>query len=282
LPETLWQVDGKAEMMDSFRPLILFTLSLLAFNGHASAKKTTVDEQADNTAQTFELTTIAVVRDAPQGRIVDIWNPQTRFTSNVAEGDWVRVTGHFPEDEWQPSPRPLWIDRNYVHHFKPKKPAPKRSNRPDGIVRYIEVDKNNFELRVIEEKDADRAVIFKTVVALGMDRCLPKTKGGRCYYTEPGEYHVRWKIHDPKGIEWCIPKSMEKEYAAAIDRGERCYRGAIGNYALNIGKTYAIHGTSNPRSLGKRVSHGCVRTANNAIEKLYTLMDVGDKVYIVE
>jgi len=267
--------------MVTLRTPVLLFLALLTSSVCASVNKKTDDEQSGETANTYELTTIAVVRDAPEGRIVDIWDPQTRFTSNVADGDWVRVTGYFPNDEWKPYPRPLWIDSNYIHSFKPK-PAPKRSNHTDGTVRYIEIDKENFELRVIEKRDEDKSVIFKTDVALGMDRCLPKSKGGRCYFTEPGEYAVRWKIHDPKGIEWCIPKSMEKEYSKAIKRGERCYRGAIGQYALNIGGSYAIHGTSNPNSIGKRVSHGCVRTANKAMRKLYKLMDVGDKVYIVE
>lgn len=146
----------------------------------------------------------------------------------------------------------------------------------------MQIDKSTFELEVIEERNENKEVIFKTTVALGMDRCLPEEKGGRCYYTDPGEYHVRWKVHDPQGIEWCIPKSMEKEYASAIARGKRCFRGALGNHALNIGKTYAIHGTSNPSSLGKRVSHGCIRTANEAVKKLYSLMEEGDKVYIIE
>lgn len=255
---------------------------LALFSLHAQASVITAENgDHPSTAQTYTLTTISVVRDAPDGRIVDIWNSDTRFTSNVADGKWIRVTGHFPGDKWQPNARPMWIDSHYVSTFKPKS-RPPLSSRPPGIVRYIEVDKNNFELRVVEEKEKQKEIIFKTVVALGMDRCLPKAKGGRCYYTEPGEYQVRWKVHDPKGIEWCIPESMEKEYAADIKRGERCFRGAIGSYALNIGKTYAIHGTSNQGSLGKKVSHGCVRTANSDMEKLYKLMDVGDKVFIVE
>jgi hypothetical protein len=271
--------------MDTFRPTLFLIFTLLAINAHASVGKAAKNESADNEATTYELATIAVVRDAPEGQIVDIWDPETRFTSNVADGNWVRITGYFPNHAWQPNPRSLWIDRSYIRGFTPKprpKSAPKRSKRPNGVIRYIEVDKNNFELRVIEQKDDDKEVIFKTIVALGMDRCLPKSKGGRCYYTEAGEYNVRWKVHDPQGIKWCIPKSMEKEYASSIARGERCYRGPLGKYALNIGKTYAIHGTNNNKSLGKRVSHGCVRTANNDIKKLYRMMDVGDKVYIVE
>ena len=266
--------------MEQLRPLLITVFALFYLDAQASVNNVK-NPDPDAVAQTYTLNTIAVVRDAPDGRIVDIWNADTRFTSNVADGKWIRVTGYFPENEWQPSSTSLWINRHYVSSFKPRISSP-RSTRPAGIVRYIEVDKNTFELRVVEEKDENKAVIFKTKVGLGMDRCLPKEKGGRCYYTEPGEYQVRWKIHDPEGIEWCIPENMEKEYAKAIKRGERCYRGAIGTYALNIGKSYAIHGTSNPKSLGKKVSHGCVRTANRAMKKLYKLMDVGDKIFIVE
>jgi len=265
--------------MERLHPLLFMLLALLSPQSHASG--TTRENAQGAPAQTFTLSTIAVVRDAPEGRIVDVWNSDTRFTSTVADGKWIRVTGYFPEKEWQPSSRPLWIDSNYVTAFRPQT-APPRVTRPDGISRYIEVDKNSFELRVIEEKEREKSVIFKTVVALGMDRCLPQEKGGRCYYTEPGEYQVRWKVHDPEGIEWCIPKSMEQEYAGSIARGKRCFRGAIGKHALNIGKTYAIHGTSNPGSLGRKVSHGCIRTANSDMEKLFRLTEVGDKVFIVE
>lgn len=258
--------------------LLLLLLVLLPIPSLASVSGGN-DRDNGSPALTYRLTTISVVRDKPNGRIVDIWNGETLFTSNVAEGDWIRVTGTFPGDSWQPSARPLWINKHYVETFTPKY----RDETPDvhpGVTRYVEVDKSSFLLKVVEKKNDIKKVIFKTRVALGMDRCLPKSKGGRCYYTEPGEYHVRWKVHDPEGIQWCIPKSMEKEYSSAIARGKRCFRGAIGTHALNIGKTYAIHGTSNPASIGKRVSHGCIRTANKAIAKLYKLLDVGDKVYI--
>jgi hypothetical protein len=265
--------------MEYLRTLLALLLLGIPLQLHASVSGQKEPGQ-DSSAQTYTLTTIAVLRNAPEGRIVDIWNSDTRFTSNVADGKWIRVTGYFPDNQWQPNSRPLWIDSHYVSSFQPK--ISPRSTRPAGIIRYIEVDKDSFELKVIEERKGRKSVIFKTVVGLGMDRCLPKAKGGRCYYTEPGEYQVRWKVHDPEGIEWCIPESMEQEYRKALARGERCYRGAIGSYALNIGKSYAIHGTSNPRSLGKKISHGCIRTANSDMKRLYSLMDVGDKVFIVD
>ncbi|MCW8982585.1 MAG: L,D-transpeptidase, partial [Gammaproteobacteria bacterium] len=144
--------------------------------------------------------------------------------------------------------------------------------------------KSDFTLKVFETKKGsdEEEIVYTTKVALGMDRCMPKEKGGKCYFTDPGEYQIRWKIYDPLGIEWCIPKSMEKEFKSDIEAGNRCFRGSIGDYALNIGKTYAIHGTANPASIGTKASHGCVRTANTDMQRIFNMMDVGDKVYIRE
>ena len=270
------------DITDKMLAMLKKHLLLLPLLFATAAQASVSESPASDKAKTYQLKTIAVVRSAPEGQIVDVWNSNTLFTSNETNGDWVRVTGHFPDgNTWQPSSHSAWVNRHYITGVK-RKPKAKRSNRPDGSIRYIEIDKSDFELRVVEKQNEEQKVLLKTTVAVGMDRCLSKEKGGRCYYTEPGEYNVRWKVYDPKGIEWCIPKNMEKEYASDIAAGKRCFRGAIGSHALNIGKTYAIHGTSNPSSLGKKVSHGCVRAANQKIAKIYDLMDVGDKVYIVE
>jgi lipoprotein-anchoring transpeptidase ErfK/SrfK len=43
-------------------------------------------------------------------------------------------------------------------------------------------------------------------------------------------------------------------------------------------KGYGIHGTSNPRSIGRRASHGCIRLRNADVEELYGLVAAGDQV----
>ncbi len=41
---------------------------------------------------------------------------------------------------------------------------------------------------------------------------------------------------------------------------------------------YGIHGTTNPRSIGRPASHGCIRMRNSDVEELFGLVAVGDPV----
>jgi lipoprotein-anchoring transpeptidase ErfK/SrfK len=45
-------------------------------------------------------------------------------------------------------------------------------------------------------------------------------------------------------------------------------------------KGYGIHGTNQPRSIGKAASHGCIRLSNHDIVELFPLLAVGDTVEI--
>jgi lipoprotein-anchoring transpeptidase ErfK/SrfK len=45
---------------------------------------------------------------------------------------------------------------------------------------------------------------------------------------------------------------------------------------------YGIHGTTDPQSLGKQVTQGCVRMSNPEVEELYTYIPVGTEVTIVD
>jgi len=43
-------------------------------------------------------------------------------------------------------------------------------------------------------------------------------------------------------------------------------------------KGYGIHGTNAPGSIGRNVSHGCIRMRNRDVEQLFELVKVGDVV----
>jgi len=254
---------------------LVFLVVLLISNLIASTKQL---KQQEIEPGVFRIVEDAIIY-SKKGKIADVFFKGKVFTSYQKKGDMIRISGTFPKKgKWKGVKKELWVKKEKIK----KLIRPKFIYRPKGIKRYIVINKSKFELKVIEEKKGKKRVIFKTKVATGIDSCLPKEEGGRCYYTETGTYKVRWKVFDPKGIKWCIPKFMEKEkkYQEDIKRGKRCFRGSIGKYALNIGKSYAIHGTSNPASIGTKASHGCIRTRNSDIEKIFGLMKEGDKVII--
>jgi hypothetical protein len=65
-----------------------------------------------------------------------------------------------------------------------------------------------------------------------------------------------------------------------LGTNQRQYKGVLGTRRLNLGNGYALHGTNQPDSIGRSVSHGCIRLRNEDIEKLYEMVPVGTPVYI--
>lgn len=61
---------------------------------------------------------------------------------------------------------------------------------------------------------------------------------------------------------------------------QRKFGGVLGTHRLNLGDGYAIHGTDKPESIGRSVSHGCVRLMNADIAKLYAIVPLGTPVFI--
>lgn len=57
----------------------------------------------------------------------------------------------------------------------------------------------------------------------------------------------------------------------------------LGHHALDLEwPTYVIHGTNEPQSIGGAVTNGCIRLADDAIERLYQIAPVGTVVEIVD
>lgn len=54
----------------------------------------------------------------------------------------------------------------------------------------------------------------------------------------------------------------------------------LGNYKLEMGDAYLIHGTPERYTIGEAVSHGCVRMYNEDVSRLYELVPVGTGIYI--
>jgi hypothetical protein len=103
----------------------------------------------------------------------------------------------------------------------------------------------------------------------------------------------QWIFHTPRGMFQILGKReypvWKKPDWAFIEEGlpvpspnapERFEYGVLGEYALELGDGYLIHGTLYKRMLGMPVTHGCVRLGDEDLRIVYKNLQIGSKVFI--
>ncbi len=84
---------------------------------------------------------------------------------------------------------------------------------------------------------------------------------------------------------WTPPEAMRAREARKGRILPVSMKGGINNplgaRAMYLGSTiYRIHGTNQPASIGKAMSSGCIRMANEDVEHLYANVTIGTKVIV--
>ena len=128
----------------------------------------------------------------------------------------------------------------------------------------------------------DGELIRKSAVATGSDKVLKKGRRVWWFRTPRGKYSVVRKIKDPV---WTKPDWAFVEEGKPIpppDSPLRKEKGTMGKYALDLGERVMLHGTNDPKSIGRRVSHGCMRLPNDMLKLLWNEIEVGTEVYIYD
>lgn len=100
------------------------------------------------------------------------------------------------------------------------------------------------------------------------------------FKTPKGKFRILNKQIDPvwKKPDWAfVEEGLPIPSANADSRFEY---GVLGDYAMEIGDGYMIHGTIWKRFLGMPVTHGCVRLNDEDLKVIYKTLDFGSKVYI--
>jgi len=126
----------------------------------------------------------------------------------------------------------------------------------------------------------DGELITKGPAATGSEKTLQKGSKVWMFHTPRGTMRVLRKIVDPI---WTKPDWAFVEDGKPIpppDSPKRQMKGHLGKYALDLGDGIMIHGTDNPDSLGKNVSHGCIRLGADMLETVYKEENVGTTVYV--
>lgn len=129
--------------------------------------------------------------------------------------------------------------------------------------RWIRIDKSANQLRLYENGRVMRE--------------YPVATGRSTAQTPEGTFTVVFKTWNP---EWRNPETGKTVPGGSPDNplGTRW----IGfNAGDPRGRTYGIHGTREPKSIGHHVSHGCIRMQIADVEELYDLTPLGTKVVIV-
>jgi L,D-transpeptidase ErfK/SrfK len=107
---------------------------------------------------------------------------------------------------------------------------------------------------------------------------------GRVGWETPvGEAKVVAKQTDPT---WYVPESVLREHEADGDPLPAVVPpgpdNPLGRHSMRLDLPgYLVHGTNMPWGVGMRVSHGCVRLYPENVEVLYSLVNVGEKVNII-
>jgi len=144
---------------------------------------------------------------------------------------------------------------------------------------YLQVSIGERRLRVLKGSD----VLHEFPVAVGKGAYLrhrDADNGGWLFETPVGVFSVGRKETDPV---WYAPDWHFIEKGLPVpssDSTRRYFPGEMGKYAVYLGDGLAIHGTKVKASIGRAVSHGCMRLSDEAIETVYSLSKVGTTVII--
>ena len=146
---------------------------------------------------------------------------------------------------------------------------------PDKPYILINTSENRFVLR--NSRDTIRTGMCST----GKDEILIYPNGTRKPFKTPkGMFSVQLKRKNPVWTkpDWAfIEEGLKSPSARSAERYDEA---TLGNYALNIGDGYMLHGTLYQRFLGLPVTHGCVRLGDADLEVIFNTLDKGAKVFI--
>jgi len=113
---------------------------------------------------------------------------------------------------------------------------------------------------------------------ISMVKTFPIGIGVTENFTPTGRFYIKEKSVSPT---WYIPASLRKKYGGRkfIPPGPE---NPLGSHWLGLSlKGYGIHGTNFPWTVGRLVTHGCIRLYPEDILHLYPIVPIGTPVHIL-
>ena len=144
----------------------------------------------------------------------------------------------------------------------------KSNNINDSFIipgRKIKIWTSPFSILVDKSQNilllkSDEEVIKTYIVSTGKNNCTPI-----------GVFKITNKLYNPTWFK----------AGAVVPPGS--VENVLGTRWMGFDlKGYGIHGTTEPKELGKQVTQGCVRLSNSEVEEVYSIVPLGTEVTIVD
>lgn len=124
--------------------------------------------------------------------------------------------------------------------------------------------------------------LLEAVISTGSNTELTTPDGRKTWFfsTPRGVFKVRHRKENPVWVrpDWAFVE--EGEPIPGPTAPERYEAGVLGDYGLDFGDGYLIHGTLFQRFLGQSVTHGCVRVGDTDLAQIWESTRVGTPIYI--
>ncbi len=147
---------------------------------------------------------------------------------------------------------------------------------------------DEYYLRVVVEENSIYLMRGKELL-----KRYPVATGSGSFLEYNMKHGEGWKFDTPVGVFTVGRKETNPVWYAPdwfyVEKGQRVpppaspkryFPGDMGSHAIYLGDGLAIHGTKNQASVGRAVSHGCMRMAKGDIDEVYERVEVGTKVLI--
>jgi L,D-transpeptidase YbiS len=151
-----------------------------------------------------------------------------------------------------------------------------KATAPRGV--YIVIDQTHNRLYLKKDDET----LLEAVCSAGSGLVLKEGSGKKrqwVFDTPRGAFEVLSRSQKPV---WSKPDWAFVEEGQPIPKNpaDRLEYGSLGEYALNFGNGYMIHGTLYERLLGRAVSHGCIRVGRDDLRKVWAAAGLGTHIYI--
>ena len=143
---------------------------------------------------------------------------------------------------------------------------------------YIVIDRYNNRLWLRKGSE----IKLEAVVSTGSGTILKESGGAErtwTFDTPPGRFEVLAERRNPIWTkpDWAF---LEEGQAPPESYSERREKGSLGEWALDLGDGYMIHGTLYERLLGRNITHGCVRVGRDDLRVVAEAAVPGTQVFI--